>query len=125
MGLGLAVAPMHEAGVAHGALNRNTILVDDHMNPTVLASGLGAVRPEASSRADVASVIEIIAGIGVALRPRVFSYVVAAWLAGIFLNLLLFPPSHAFPHFDVALRDLGLCLGALALGRLSSRVVRE
>jgi len=73
----------------------------------------------------VVGVIEIIAGIGVALRPRVFSYVVAAWLAGIILNLLLFPPSHAFPHYDVALRDLGLCLGALALGRLSSRVVRE
>ena len=69
----------------------------------------------------VVGVIEILAGIGVALRPRIFAYVVAAWLAGIILNLLLFPPSHPFPHYDVALRDLGLCLGALALGRLSSR----
>ena len=66
-------------------------------------------------------VIEVVAGIGVALRPRIFAYVVAAWLLGIIANLLLFPPSHPWPHYDVALRDLGLCLGALALGRLSER----
>ena len=69
----------------------------------------------------IVGVIEIVAGIGVALRPRIFSYVVAAWLVGIMLNLLLIPPSAGFPHYDVALRDLGLCLGALALGRLSTR----
>jgi uncharacterized membrane protein YphA (DoxX/SURF4 family) len=69
----------------------------------------------------VVGVIEIVAGIGVALRPRIFSYVVAAWLLGIIGNLLLFPPSHPFPHYDVALRDFGLFLGALALGRLSGR----
>jgi uncharacterized membrane protein YphA (DoxX/SURF4 family) len=67
----------------------------------------------------VVGVIEIIAGIGVALWPRIFSYVVAAWLLGIIGNLLLFPPSHPFPHYDVALRDFGLFLGALALARLS------
>lgn len=69
----------------------------------------------------VVGVVEIIAGIGVALRPRVFSYVVAAWLLGIIVNLLLIPPSTPLPHYDVALRDLGLLLGALALGRLSER----
>jgi uncharacterized membrane protein YphA (DoxX/SURF4 family) len=69
----------------------------------------------------VAGVIEVIAGIGVAIRPRIFAYVVAAWLLGIIANLLLIPPSHPFPHYDVALRDLGLFLGALALGRLSGR----
>lgn len=63
----------------------------------------------------VAGVIEIIAGIGVALRPRVFAYIVAAWLLLIIVNLLLIPG-----FYDVALRDLGLALGALALGRLSS-----
>lgn len=63
----------------------------------------------------VVGVIEIIAGIGVALRPRIFSYVVAAWLLGIIANLLLIPG-----YFDVALRDLGLAIGAFALGRLSS-----
>ncbi len=61
-----------------------------------------------------AGVIEIVAGLGVALRPRIFSYVVAAWLAGIIVNLLLIPG-----YYDVALRDLGLAFGALALGRLS------
>lgn len=62
----------------------------------------------------IVGVVEIAAGIGVALKPRVFSYVVAAWLWGIILNLLLIPG-----FFDVALRDLGLSLGALALARLS------
>ena len=63
----------------------------------------------------VVGVIEVVAGIGVALRPRIFSYVVAAWLGLIIVNLLLIPG-----YFDVALRDLGLCLGALALGKLSA-----
>ena len=64
-------------------------------------------------------VIEIVAGIGVLLRPRIFSYVVAAWLGAIIVNLLLIPG-----YFDVALRDLGLLLGALALGRLSEDYAR-
>ena len=67
-------------------------------------------------------VIEIIAGIGVLLKPKIFAYVVAAWLLGIIINLLLIPASSSMPHYDVALRDLGLCLGALALGRLSQTV---
>lgn len=62
----------------------------------------------------VVGVVEIAAGIGVALRPRVFSYVVSAWLLGIIANLLMIPG-----YYDVALRDLGLAIGALALGRLS------
>ena len=62
----------------------------------------------------VVGVIEIIAGIGVALKPRIFAYIVAAWLFLIILNLLAIPG-----YFDIALRDLGLLLGALALGRLS------
>lgn len=65
-------------------------------------------------------VIEIVAGIGVAVKPRIFSYVVAAWLGGIILNLLLIPG-----YYDIALRDLGLALGALALGRLSQRFDRS
>ena len=63
----------------------------------------------------VVGVIEVVAGIGVALKPRIFSYVVAAWLGAIILNLLLIPG-----YFDVALRDFGLLLAALALGRLST-----
>lgn len=64
----------------------------------------------------IVGVVEIAAGIGVAVKPRIFAYVVSAWLAGIILNLLLVPG-----FYDVALRDLGLALGALALGRLSER----
>lgn len=60
-------------------------------------------------------IIEIVAGIGVALRPKYFSYVVAAWLGCIVLNLLI-----AGSAFDVALRDCGLALGAVALGRLAA-----
>ncbi len=63
----------------------------------------------------IVGVIEIVAGIGVALRPRIFSYVVAAWLGLIIINLLMIPG-----YFDVALRDFGLLLGALALGKLSA-----
>ena len=59
-------------------------------------------------------VIEVIAGIGVFLKPKIFAYVVSAWLLLIIVNLLMIPG-----YFDVALRDLGLALGALALGRLS------
>jgi len=59
-------------------------------------------------------VIEIVAGIGVAIKPRIFAYVVAAWLFLIILNLLMIPG-----YFDVALRDVGLMIGALALARLS------
>jgi hypothetical protein len=62
----------------------------------------------------VVGVIEIVAGIGVFLKPKIFAYVVAAWLVLIIVNLLLIPG-----YFDIALRDLGLALGALALGRLS------
>jgi len=65
-------------------------------------------------------VIEVVAGIGVALKPRIFSYVVAAWLGAIIINLLLIPG-----YFDVALRDFGLLLGALALGRLSAEYARR
>jgi len=62
----------------------------------------------------IVGVIEIVAGIIVLLRPRYGGYLVAVWLWGIILNLLMFPG-----FFDVALRDFGLSLGALALARLS------
>jgi len=59
-------------------------------------------------------VIEIVAGIGVAIKPKIFAYVVAAWLLLIIANLLMIPG-----YYDVALRDFGLFLGAVALARLS------
>jgi len=62
-----------------------------------------------------AGAIEIVAGLGVFFKPRIFAYVVAAWLLLIIVNLLMIPG-----YFDVALRDFGLSLGALALARLSA-----
>ena len=61
-------------------------------------------------------VIEIIAGVVVAIHPRLGGPVVAAWLVGIIINLLLIPG-----FYDVALRDFGLFLAAIALSRLATR----
>ena len=58
--------------------------------------------------------IEILAGVLVAIKPRYGAPVVAAWLAGIIVNLLTVPG-----FYDVALRDFGLLLGALTLARLA------
>jgi uncharacterized membrane protein YphA (DoxX/SURF4 family) len=58
--------------------------------------------------------VEILAGVMVALRPRFGSALVAAWLLGIIINLLILGS-----FYDVALRDFGLLVGALALNRLA------
>jgi hypothetical protein len=63
----------------------------------------------------IVGVVEIAAGVVVALRPRFGGYLVAAWLAGIILNLLL-----QAEFYDIALRDFGLLIGALALARLAT-----
>jgi hypothetical protein len=59
--------------------------------------------------------IEIVAGLVVALRPRFGGYLVAAWLAGIIVNLLMIGD-----YYDIALRDFGLFLAALTLARLAT-----
>lgn len=59
--------------------------------------------------------IEIIAGIGVAVWPRVFAWIAAAWLIGIIVNLMMIPG-----FYDIALRDVGLAVGAIALARLAA-----
>jgi hypothetical protein len=61
-------------------------------------------------------IVEIAAGLAVAVRPRFGAYLVAAWLGGIIVNLLTYSG-----YYDVALRDFGLLLGALTLGRLAAR----
>jgi hypothetical protein len=58
--------------------------------------------------------VEILAGLAVALKPRYGAYLVAGWLGGIIVNLL----SHS-GFYDIALRDFGLLIGALALARLA------
>ena len=60
--------------------------------------------------------IEIVAGLLVAVAPRIGAFVVAGWLAGIVINLLTKSPPE---YYDIALRDFGLMLGALTLGRLA------
>jgi hypothetical protein len=62
----------------------------------------------------VVGAIEIVAGLLVFFRPQIGAYVVALWLWGIIVNLLLIPG-----FYDVAVRDFGLSLGALALARMS------
>jgi hypothetical protein len=83
---------------------------DQYLAPIVPATlGIGA-----HTFMLIVGVIEIVAGIGVALKPKIFSYVVSAWLLGIIGNLLI-----QGAYYDIALRDFGLALGAFALGRLS------
>ena len=67
----------------------------------------------------VVGVIEVIAGILVAVAPRIGAWVVAAWLAGIIVNLLTLSG-----YYDVALRDFGLLAGAVALGLLAAEYGR-
>ena len=59
-------------------------------------------------------VVEVIAGVLVAIRPQIGGYVVALWLAGIIVNLISMGE-----YYDIALRDFGLLVGALALARLA------
>ena len=64
--------------------------------------------------------VEIFAGLLVLLAPRIGAFVVAAWLGGIVINLLTVDPP---TYYDIALRDFGLMLAALTLGRLALAVV--
>jgi hypothetical protein len=83
---------------------------------TYLAPAIDRVVPGSASGAMLAvGVVEIVAGLIVAVRPKVGGYLVAAWLVGIIGNLLLLGD-----HYDVALRDFGLLLAALALARLAT-----
>ena len=83
---------------------------------TYLAPGIDRLVPgSATSAMLTVGIIEIVAGLVVAVRPKVGGYLVAAWLAGIIANLLLLAD-----HYDVALRDFGLLLAALTLARLAT-----
>jgi uncharacterized membrane protein YphA (DoxX/SURF4 family) len=85
--------------------------------PGYLAPFVDRLVPGTAQQAMYAvGVIEIAAGLLVALRPKYGAVVVAAWLAGIIVNLLILGD-----FYDVALRDFGLLVGALALWRLASR----
>lgn len=85
--------------------------------PGYLAPWINDIVPGSAQDAMYAvGVIEIVAGMAVALIPRYGALLVAAWLAGIILNLLTIPG-----FYDVALRDFGLLVAAIALARLATR----
>src|SRR3954465_5082791 len=84
---------------------------------TYLAPWINDIVPGSASTAmHLVGVVEIAAGILVALKPRYGASLGAAWLGGIILNLLTYSG-----YYDIALRDFGLMLGALTLARLASR----
>jgi hypothetical protein len=82
-----------------------------------LASWYNDILPgNAYTAMHIIGVVEIVAGVLVFLKPRYAAYVVAAWLAGIILDLVTYSG-----YYDIALRDFGLLLAALTLGRLASK----
>jgi uncharacterized membrane protein YphA (DoxX/SURF4 family) len=96
-------------------LDKFTNLLTDW--PRYLAPWIDTIVPGTAQQAMYAvGVIEIVAGIAVALVPRFGAWLVAAWLFGIIVNLLTWPG-----FFDIALRDFGLLIAAVALARLATR----
>ncbi|MEF9901707.1 hypothetical protein [Streptomyces sp. P9-A2] len=89
--------------------------------PTYLAPWIDDLAPGSAQAAMYAvGTIEIVAGLAVALAPRFGGWLVAGWLAGIIVNLLTIPD-----YYDIALRDFGLLLGAVALARLAQHYHAE
>ncbi|MFE9636701.1 hypothetical protein [Streptomyces sp. NPDC006463] len=110
---GFTVAP-----ILFGLDKFTNLLVDW---PSYLAPWIDDVVPGSAQAAMYAvGVIEIVAGIVVAIAPRFGGWLVAGWLAGIIVNLLTIPG-----FYDIALRDFGLLLGAVALARLAEHYHRE
>ncbi|MEO6606309.1 MAG: DoxX family membrane protein [Aeromicrobium sp.] len=101
------------APIAFGIDKFTNILVDW---PNYLAPWINDIVPGNADQAMYAvGVIEILAGLLVAVVPRLGSFVVSFWLAGIIINLLILGD-----YYDVALRDFGLLVAAASLGLLSS-----
>jgi hypothetical protein len=85
--------------------------------PAYLAPWIDDLVPGTAQQAMYAvGVVEVLAGVVVAVAPRFGGWLVAAWLGGIILNLLTIPG-----FYDVALRDFGLLVSAVALARLAVR----
>jgi uncharacterized membrane protein YphA (DoxX/SURF4 family) len=85
--------------------------------PQYLAPWIDDIVPGTAQQAMYAvGVVEVLAGVLVAVLPRIGGWVVAAWLAGIIVNLLTIPG-----FYDIALRDFGLLVAAVALARLATR----
>ncbi len=85
--------------------------------PGYLAPWVDGIVPGTAQQAMYAvGVVEIVAGLAVAVLPRFGGLLVAAWLAGIIVNLLTISG-----FYDIALRDFGLLVAAVALARLAVR----
>ena len=95
-------------------LDKFTNLLTDW--PAYLAPWIDDIVPGTAQQAMYAvGVVEIVAGLVVAVIPRFGGWLVAAWLFGIIVNLLTIPG-----FYDIALRDVGLLAGAVALARLAA-----
>jgi uncharacterized membrane protein YphA (DoxX/SURF4 family) len=106
--IGFAVAP-----ILFGLDKFAGVLVDWEQ---YLAPWINDIIPGSATDAmHLVGIVEIVAGLVVAVRPRYGAPLVAAWLAGIIINLLTLSG-----YYDIALRDFGLLLGALALARLAA-----
>ena len=85
--------------------------------PGYLAPWIDDLVPGTAQQAMYAvGVVEVVAGVVVAVAPRFGGWLVAAWLGGIIVDLITFPG-----FYDVALRDFGLLVAAVALARLAVR----
>jgi hypothetical protein len=85
--------------------------------PTYLAPWINDIAP--GSGQDfmyLVGAVEIAAGLSVLVVPWIGGFLVAGWLGGIVVNLLTVDPP---TYYDIALRDFGLFLAALVLGRLA------
>ena len=95
------------------------VLTDDWTR--YLAPAFNDIIPgNASDAMHIVGVVEIVAGLVVAVTPRFGGLLVAGWLAGIIVNLLI-----VGGYGDIAMRDFGLLLGALTLSRLASAFPRD
>jgi len=100
------------APIAFGLDKFTNVLVDWDL---YLAPWINDIVPGTAAQAMYAvGVVEIVAGLVVAVAPRFGGWLVAAWLGGIIVNLLTFSG-----FYDVALRDFGLLVAAVALARLA------
>jgi hypothetical protein len=106
------------APIAFGLDTFFNLLTHPHHWSMYLAGWINDVVPGTADQCMyLVGIIEIVAGVVVAVAPRLGAWVVAAWLAGIIIDLVTGPG-----FYDVALRDFGLFVGALALARLAQGV---
>ncbi|MGZ8695398.1 MAG: hypothetical protein ACXWYS_08175 [Gaiellaceae bacterium] len=109
--IGFTVAP-----ILFGIDKFAGVLTDDWTR--YLAPAFNDIIPGSAADAmHIVGVVEILAGLTVAVAPRFGGLLVAAWLGGIIVNLLI-----VGGYGDIALRDFGLMLGALTLARLATAV---